>query len=265
MAHVTGSDLLKKKQQQKKLTMLTAYDAVFARLLEGAGVDVILVGDSVGNVFCGEPDTLGVTLDQMVYHAKAVSRVVSRALVVGDLPFMSYHTSSEQARNSAGRMLQEGRVQAVKMEVSPAMLPMVKAVCDIGIPVMAHIGFTPQSVYQLGGYKVQGRDTRQADALKTLALDLEASGCFGLVLEMVPSILATAITQALRIPTFGIGAGAGCDGQVLVTHDLLGLTDRAPRFAKRYATLGETVHLAVSAFCEEVQSGVFPAIEQQFD
>jgi len=264
MAQLHGVDLIKKKRQGKKLVMLTAYDALLAGALDVANVDVILVGDSVGNVFSGEPDTLSVTLDQMVYHSKAVSRSVSHALVVGDLPFMSYHIGPEQARASAGRMLQEGRVQAVKMEVSPALLPAVQAVCDIGVPVMAHIGFTPQSVHQLGGYKVQGRDREQADILQSLALSLEALGCFAIVLEMVPASLATVITAQLRIPTFGIGAGAGCDGQVLVTQDMLGLTPNSPKFAKRYAQFSDEIQRAVATFRSDVESGAFPGPEHGF-
>ena len=264
MAQLHGVDLIKKKRQGKKIVMLTAYDALLARALDAAEVDVILVGDSIGNVFCGNPDTLSVTLDQMVYHAKAVSGAVSHALVVGDLPFMSYHIGVEQARASAGRMVQEGRVQAVKMEVSPHLLPAVQSVCEIGIPVMAHIGFTPHSVHQLGGYKVQGRDAQQAETLQSLALALEAVGCFALVLEMVPASLATAITAQLSIPTFGIGAGAGCDGQVLVTQDMLGLTPHSPKFAKRYADFGAGIQQAVSAFRSEVTSGVFPGSEHGF-
>lgn len=264
MGQLHGVDLIKKKRQGKKLVMLTAYDALLAGALDMGNVDVILVGDSVGNVFCGESDTLSVTLDQMIYHAKAVSAAVSHALVVGDLPFMSYHISAEQARASAGRMIQEGRVQAVKMEVSPALLPAVHAVCDIGIPVMAHIGFTPQSVHQLGGYKVQGRDSVQAEVLQSLALSLEEIGCFAVVLEMVPAALAATITSQLRIPTFGIGAGAGCDGQVLVTQDMLGLTPNSPKFAKRYAQFSDEIQRAVSAFRLDVESGSFPAPEHGF-
>jgi 3-methyl-2-oxobutanoate hydroxymethyltransferase len=256
--------LIKKKRQGKKLVMLTAYDALLASALDAAKTDVILVGDSIGNVFCGEADTLSVTLDQMIYHAQSVSRVVSYALVVGDLPFMSYHINPEQARQSAGRMIKEGRSQAVKMEVSPSLLPAVKAVCEIGIPVMAHIGFTPQSVHQLGGYRVQGRDRADADVLISLALSLEALGCFAIVLEMVPETLAAEITKQLRIPTFGIGAGVNCDGQVLVTQDLLGLTPQSPKFVKRYAQLGTIIQDAVLSFRAEVASGVFPGPEHGF-
>jgi len=264
MAQLHGVDLIKKKRQGKKMVMLTAYDALLAGALDSAKTDVILVGDSIGNVFCGESDTLSVTLDQMIYHTKAVSRVVSQALVVGDLPFMSYHVSAEQARESAGRMIQEGRAQAVKMEVSPSLLPSVKAVCEIGIPVMAHIGFTPHSVHQLGGYKVQGRDSDHAAALLSLATDLEVVGCFAIVLEMVPASLASEITATLRIPTFGIGAGVGCDGQVLVTQDLLGLTPHSPKFVKRYAELGDVIQQSVAAFRLDVESGSFPGTEHGF-
>ncbi len=264
MGQLHGVDLIKKKRQGKKLVMLTAYDSLLAGALDAAAVDVILVGDSIGNVFCGDADTLSVTMDQMVYHAKAVSSSVSHALVVGDLPFLSYHVGLDQARENAGRMIKEGRAQAVKMEVSSALLPAVQAVCDIGIPVMAHIGFTPHSVHQLGGYKVQGRDTQQADALQSLALSLEACGCFAIVLEMVPEALAATITAQLRIPTFGIGAGVGCDGQVLVTQDMLGLTSHSPKFVKRYAQLGDAIQQAVAAFRADVTSGAFPASEHGF-
>lgn len=264
MAQLHGVDLIKRKRQGKKMVMLTAYDALLARALDVAEVDVVLVGDSVGNVFCGDSDTLSVTLDQMLYHAKAVSGAVSHALVVGDLPFMSYHIGVDQARASAGRMIQEGRVQAVKMEVSPQLLPAVQAVCDIGIPVMAHIGFTPHSVHQLGGYKVQGRDAQHADTLVSLALALESAGCFAIVLEMVPESLATTITSQLKIPTFGIGAGVTCDGQVLVTQDLLGLTPQSPKFAKRYAQFATDIQHAVTTFRSEVNSGAFPGPEHRF-
>ncbi|GAB4270424.1 MAG: 3-methyl-2-oxobutanoate hydroxymethyltransferase [Deferrisomatales bacterium] len=265
MAKITLPELVERKARGPKLTMLTAYDYPTAKLVDGAGIDLILVGDSVGMVCLGYPDTVPVTMDEMVHHTAAVARGVERAFVVGDLPFLSYQTSVEDAVRNAGRLIKEARADGVKLEGGRSQADKVEAVVRAGIPVMGHIGLTPQTATQLGGFKVQGRDPAAAQALLDDARALEQAGAFSLVLECVPSALAARITEAVSIPTVGIGAGPHCDGQVLVLHDLVGLFDRfVPKFVKRYANLSQEIRAAVTAYKEEVQAGAFPAAEHEF-
>jgi 3-methyl-2-oxobutanoate hydroxymethyltransferase len=264
-AAVTTRDFLAWKAEGRKIVVVTAYDALFGRLVDEAGVDCALVGDSVNQVVCGEPSTLSATLDQMIYHARAVRRGVKRALVVVDLPFLSYQVSREDALRSAGRVMKETGAQAVKLEGGAPMADVVRALVEVGIPVMGHIGLTPQSVHALGGYRVQGRDEAAARRLESDAAALEEAGAFAIVLELVPAALAGGITAARTVPTIGIGAGVGCDGQVLVLHDLLGLNDGfAPRFLKRYAALAGEVRDAVGRFGAEVRRGAYPDPDHSF-
>lgn len=249
----------------ERLTMLTAYDYSLARLADAAGVDMVLVGDSLAMVGLGQRDTLAVGLDAMIHHTRAVSRGVERALVVADMPFGSYQACDADAVRGAARFLAEGRAGAVKVEGGERVLGRIEAIVRADIPVMGHIGLTPQSVARMGGFKVQGRTARAARALLDDARRLEDAGCFALVLEAVPAPVARAATAAVGIPTIGIGAGPHCDGQVLVTHDVLGLFDRfTPRFVKRYAELGQAATQAMAAFCAEVRSGAFPGPEHSF-
>jgi 3-methyl-2-oxobutanoate hydroxymethyltransferase len=258
---VTVPDFLAARARGHRLTMLTAYDYTMARLLDTAGVDSILVGDSLGMVVQGQLDSLAVTLDEMVYHTRLVMRGVKRALVVADLPFMSYQISPQQALESAGRLLKEGGAHAVKLEGGARSAAAVQAITTADIPLMGHIGLTPQSVRRLGGFKVQ----RDAARLLDDALAIESAGAFALVVECVPSDLAARITESVKIPTIGIGAGPHCDGQILVTPDLLGLFDDFhPRFAKQYADLGQEIRQAVAAYCREVRESIFPAPEHGF-
>jgi 3-methyl-2-oxobutanoate hydroxymethyltransferase len=258
---VTVPEFRAAKARGEKLAVVTAYDYTAARLVDEAGVDAILVGDSVGMVVQGHPTSLPVTLDEIIYHTRCVVRGVRRALVVADLPFLSYQVSPRQAVKSAGRLVKEGGAHAVKLEGGSRMADTVRAVVAAGIPVMGHVGLTPQSVHLLGGFKVQ----RDAAQLMADAKAVEEAGAFSLVVESVPSELGTKLTQAAGVPTVGIGAGPGCDGQVLVYHDLLGLfTDFTPKFVKRYADLGAQVRSAVGAYCREVREGVFPAAEHGF-
>ena len=256
---VTTLDFLAWKQAGRKIVCVTAYDALFGRLVDEAGVDCVLVGDSVNQVLAGEPSTLSATMDQMVYHGRAVRRGVHRALLVVDMPFLSFQVSREDALRNCGRVMKETLAQAVKLEGGSGMAETVRALVDIGVPVMGHVGLAPQSVHALGGYRVQGRDVEAAARLEADAQALEAAGCFAVVLELVPAPLAARISAALAIPTIGIGAGPGCDGQVLVLPDLLGLNDRfAPKFLKRYANLADDVRRAVGSFADEVRRGAYP-------
>jgi 3-methyl-2-oxobutanoate hydroxymethyltransferase len=256
---VTAPELIRMKAAGRRIAMLTAYDYTFARLLDEAGVDVLLVGDSLGMVVLGFPTTLPVTVDHMVHHSAAVVRGTRRAMVVADMPFMSYQPGPVAALHSAGRLLKEAGVQAVKLEGGRSVLPQVRALVEAGIPVMGHLGMTPQSVHQFGGYRVQARDDQAAERLLEDALELQEAGVFSLVLECIPSELARRVTRELRVPTIGIGAGPACDGQVLVTQDLLGMfPELAPRFVKHYAELGAAVVAAAQTFCQEVRQGAFP-------
>ena len=262
---ITTATIREKKVKGEPITMLTAYDAAFARLLDDAGVDMLLVGDSLGNVMLGYDSTLPVTMEDMLHHVRAVCRGASHSLVVADMPFMSYQVSVEEALRNAGRFLKETGAQAVKLEGGKEVAPAVKAMTAAGIPVVGHLGLTPQSVHQLGGFKVQGKDFVAAQRLMDDARLLEEAGAFALVLECVPAQLANKVSQALSIPTIGIGAGNGCDGQVLVTHDLLGLLPGfKPKFVKAYRTLHLEVSAAVREYIDEVKTRQFPALEHGF-
>jgi 3-methyl-2-oxobutanoate hydroxymethyltransferase len=263
---MTVPDLLAMKAAGRRIVMLTCYDAAFARLLDQAEVDVLLVGDSVNQVLAGHETTLSATLDQMIYHAASVRRGTRRALVFVDLPFLTYQVSPTEAIRNAGRVLQESGAHGVKLEGGRPMAETVRALVDRGIPVIGHLGLTPQSVHALGGYRVQGRDASGAERLLADARALEEAGACAIVLELLPSALATRISDALTIPTIGIGAGAGCNGQVLVLHDMLGLNEMFnPKFLKRYAELGEAVRAAVRTYAAEVRDGTYPGPQHSFD
>lgn len=254
-----------KRKKGEKLSMLTAYDYPTAKLVDEAGMDAILVGDSLAMVVLGHPNTLAVTLDEMLHHARAVSRGSRHALLIGDLPFMSYQADTKEAVRSAGRFLQEAGMDAVKLEGGRNYVETVRAIVRAGIPVQGHIGLTPQSVNLLGGFRVQGRTAEAAQGLLEDALALEEAGCFSVVLESVPQRLATYITERLSIPTIGIGAGPGTSGQVLVLHDVMGLYDRlAPKFAKRYVDLATPLREAAEAYRAEVEQGAFPSREHTY-
>ena len=253
---VRTRDLKEKKRRGEKIAMLTAYDANMARLLDRAGVDALLVGDSVGMVMLGYETTVPVTLDAMIHHTAAVSRGAARALVVADLPFLTYQVTVADAVRNAGRLLQEGGAAAVKIEGGRAVIDVVKRLVDVGIPVMGHLGLLPQSVHQAGGFVRQATSPREADALLVDAMALEQAGAFSVVLEAIPAAVAGAVTAALTIPTIGIGAGPDCDGQVLVSSDMLGLFDGyIPSFVKQYARLNETVVAATQSYVDDVRSG----------
>jgi 3-methyl-2-oxobutanoate hydroxymethyltransferase len=263
---VATRDLLARKRDGTKLVMVSAYDALFARLADEGGVDALLVGDSLGNVIAGYGSTLPVRLEHMIYHAGMVVRGSARAMVVVDMPFLTYQLGTDDAMRNCGRAIQETGAQAVKLEGgSPEIAEAVRAVVRLGVPVMGHIGFTPQSVNALGGYRVQGKEAEQADRLLDEARRLEDAGAFAVVLELVPAAVARRITAALAIPTIGIGAGAACDGQVLVLLDLLGLNDAfSPKFLKRYASMADEVRGAVRTFADEVRRGVYPDADHSF-
>ncbi len=256
---------LRARKRGPKIAMVTAYDATMAKLLEAGGADVLLVGDSLGMVVQGQTNTLPVTLDEMCYHGRAVARAATRAHVMGDLPFMSYHASPEQAVNAAGKLLKEGGCESVKLEGGRDFAEHVRRIVSCGIPVMAHIGLTPQSVHAMGGFRVQGRSAEAAERLLEDARVLEAAGAFALLLEGIPAELGARITAAVDIPTVGIGAGPHCDGQVLVCYDFLGMyPDLRPRFVKRFAEVGETIVEATRAYVAEVQAGTFPTDAHSF-
>jgi len=262
---MTAHMLVEMKARGEKIVMLTAYDYQTAKLEDEAGVEVILVGDSLGMVVLGYENTLPVTTDEMVHHLKAVSRAKPRAMVVGDLPFMSYQASVEDAVRNAGRFVKEGCAEAVKLEGGRRMAPVIRAILGADIPVMGHIGLTPQSLHRFGGYKVQGRDPRDADRLVEEAKFLEEAGCFSMVLEGIPSALAERITGAVSIPTIGIGAGPHCDGQVLVVNDMLGMAEGfSPKYLKRYGEVGKLMAKAFSDYIAEVKEGKFPSREQSY-
>ena len=258
-------DLHRKKKLGQKITMLTAYDATMARLLDRAGVDALLVGDSLGMVILGHDSTIPVTLDAMIHHARAVSRGAQRAFVVADMPFLTWQASRTDAVRNAGRLMQEGGVSALKIEGGLHAADTIRQLVEIGIPVMAHIGLEPQAIHQLGGYRVAGRTQDEADRLGEDALALEQAGAFAIVLECIPAEVAAAITAKLAIPTIGIGAGAHCDGQVLVSYDAFGLYDEiAPKFVKQYAHLGDEMVAAAKQYIAEVEHGEFPDPEHSF-
>ncbi len=262
---VTVHELLSMKRRGERIVVLTCYDALFARLLDAAGVDILLVGDSVNQVLAGAESTLSATLDQMIYHTRIVRRGATRALVVCDMPFLTYQVSRDDALRNAGRVMQQTGCHAVKLEGGAHVAETTRALVEIGIPVMGHLGLTPQSVHALGGYRVQGRDEQSAERLKADAAALEQAGAFAIVLELVPAPLASQITRALAIPTIGIGAGPACDGQVLVLPDMLGLNEQfTAKFVKRYAALAEDVREAVTLYAAEVREGRYPGPEHSF-
>ena len=261
----TVLDVQRFKDEGRRFAMLTAYDFLSARILDEAGIPILLVGDSLGMVMLGYQTTLPVTLDEMIHHAKAVARGSRQALLVGDMPFMSYHVSAEQAIASAGRFIQGGGMHAVKLEGGGRVIDLTRRLTEMGIPVMGHLGLTPQFVHQMGGFKVQGKSDAQAERILADARALQDAGAFSLVLEGVPSVLAGRITTALRIPTIGIGAGPQTDGQVLVFHDFLGLTTgKAPKFVKRYANLAEDIARAAQQYADDVRTGAFPGPEHEY-
>lgn len=261
----TVLDILQMKPSGEKITVLTSYDYPFARLVDGEGVDVILVGDSVGSVVSGYDTTLPVTMDEMIYHTKAVVRGSEQALIVTDMPFLSYQTDLRDARLNAGRLIKEAGAHAVKLEGGVNVAATIRSIVDMDIPVMGHIGLTPQSVHRMGGYKVQGREEAQACQLLADAQAVEEAGAFAIVLEGIPAELAAKVTAGLTIPTIGIGAGVDCDGQVLVIHDILGLCEKySPKFVKKYADVSGTIKAGISDYIREVKAGVFPGDEHSF-
>jgi 3-methyl-2-oxobutanoate hydroxymethyltransferase len=262
---ITVQDFLRKKKENKKIVMLTAYDFPFARIVDEAGVDSILVGDSLAMVVQGLENTIPVTMDEMIYHTKMVSRATKNAMVIGDMPYLSYQISTEEAVRNAGRFLKEAGATAVKLEGGREVADKIRALTAAEVPVVGHIGLTPQALYRMGGFKVQGKTEEAAQRLIEDAKILEDAGAFALIVEGVPSDLAARITAEVSIPTIGIGAGPQCDGQVLVLHDLLGLFERfTPKFVKRYANLKEEALKAISAFKDEVEKGSFPDKDHSF-
>ncbi len=258
-------DIAGMKNSGEKISVLTAYDYPFAQLIDQAGIDIILVGDSVSSVFSGYENTLPVTMDEMIYHTKPVVRASEQALVVADMPFMSYQVDQSDARRNAGRLIKEAGAQAVKLEGGVNIAETIAAITAIDIPVMAHIGLTPQSIHRMGGFKVQGRQDAQARQILADAKAVEEAGAFTVVIEGIPASLAAEVSAALNIPTIGIGAGPDCDGQVLVIHDILGLCDKySPRFVKRFADVRQTISDGISDYIGEVKSGTFPADEHSF-
>lgn len=262
---VTTHAIREMKKNKEKIAMLTAYDYATATTLDESGIDIILVGDSLAMVVLGYETTLPVTMDEMIHHTKSVSRAAHHAMVIGDMPFLSYQVSSDKAIYNAGRFLQEAGAQGVKIEGGREMAETTRRITSAGIPVMAHIGLTPQSVHQFGGYRPQGKDKKSARKILEDARILEEAGAFSVVLECVPAALAKEITQNLTIPTLGIGAGVHCDGQVLVINDMLGLFERfTPKFVKKYANLNMTMKKAVRLYSDEVKAGIFPGAEHSF-
>jgi 3-methyl-2-oxobutanoate hydroxymethyltransferase len=258
-------DIQKMKADGEKISVLTCYDYPTARIIDGCGIDILLVGDSVGVVFAGHENTLPVTIEEMIYHTRAVMRAEPKAFVITDMPFLSYQVSLTEARLNAGRLVKEGGAAAVKLEGGQNAAPTIRAIVDMDIPVMAHIGLTPQSIHRMGGYRVQGKKDEQAEQLLADAHAVQSAGAFSVVLEGIPLKLARRITAELAIPTIGIGAGPHCDGQVLVIHDILGLCEKySPKFVKKYADVKAVMADAVSRYIEEVKGGEFPQEEHSF-
>jgi len=261
---LTTVRIVRKKSRGEKVVCLTAYDYPTGLILDAAGVDLVLVGDSAANVVYGMETTLGIGMEEMLYHTRAVAAGVKRALVVADMPFLSYQVSVETAVANAGRLLQAG-AEAVKLEGAGPMVPTIRRLVELGIPVMGHLGLTPQAVHKLGGYRLQARKPAEREKLLADARELEAAGCFAVVLEKIPAEAAELVTRELAIPTIGIGAGRLCDGQVLVLHDMLGLSGGPPlKFVKQYARIGDEIRAAVSRYCDEVRAGEFPSEEHSF-
>lgn len=266
MNKITVPGIRDMKKRGEKVVMVTAYDAATARIVDEAGVDVILVGDSLGNVVQGLPNTLSVTVDEMVYHTKLVARGAQNAHVCADMPFMSYQLTREEAVRNASRFIKEAGAESVKLETTEDFLETIYEIQKIGIPVMGHIGLRPQDVHKMGGYKIQGRGKEEAERLKKLAVMTEEAGAYAIVIESVPRRLAAEITDSIRIPTIGIGAGPGCDGQVLVINDLVGLSpEPLPKFVKKYANVRETMENATKEFITEVREGTFPHEAHTYD
>jgi 3-methyl-2-oxobutanoate hydroxymethyltransferase len=262
---VTTKTLMKMKEKGEKIACLTAYDYLTARLLDQAGIDLILVGDSVAMVFAGYENTLPIRMEDMLYHTAAVKRGVKRAMIVADMPFLSYQTSIADATHNAGRLLKESGAEAVKLEGGRVAAPIVKNLVERGIPVMGHLGLTPQSVHKFGGYLLQARDKESADRLMAAAKALETAGCFAIVLEKIPYQVAQKVTQALRIPTIGIGAGPYCDGQILVVDDMEGRFEEfTPKFVRRYASVAQEMRKAYQGYIEDVKKKSFPTLEESF-
>ncbi|MRR09253.1 3-methyl-2-oxobutanoate hydroxymethyltransferase [bacterium] len=262
---VTTSTLIRMKQQGRKIASLTAYDYLTARMLDQCGIDMILVGDSAAMVFAGYENTLPITMEAMLYHTAAVKRGVKRALVVADMPFLSYQTSVADAALNAGRFLKESGAEAVKLEGGRVAAPIVKNLVERGIPVMGHLGLTPQSVHKFGGYKLQARDKESAERLLAAARALENAGCFAIVLEKIPHQVAKTVTEALAIPTIGIGAGPHCDGQILVVDDMDGrFEDFQPKFVRKYADIAKTMRAAYQGYIDDVRKGAFPSLAESF-
>ncbi len=263
---VTTAYFRKAKEEHIPITILTAYDCAMARMIDAADIDVILVGDSVGNVLLGYDSTIPVTMEEMIHHIRAVTKGVKRAMVVGDMPFLSYHISSSESIRNAGRLLQEGGAQSVKLEGGREVADNIRAIVSAGIPVMGHLGLTPQSIHQMGGYKVQGKDEAAAQKLIEDAKIIQEAGVFSIVLECIPSSLAKILTESLNVPTIGIGAGLHCDGQVLVTHDMLGMYgEKVAKFVKRYANLYKDISRALEAYRNDVKNGQFPGPEHCYN
>jgi 3-methyl-2-oxobutanoate hydroxymethyltransferase len=265
VAKVTTEQLRKMKQTGERISALTAYDYIMANLLDESGIDVILVGDSASTVFAGNETTLPITMQEMLYHVKVVTKAVKRALVVADMPFMSYHESVKEAIHNAGRFMQEGQAEAIKLEGGVEFLPTIKRLVEIGIPVMGHLGLTPQSIHKFGTYRTRGTSAAEAKKIISDAKALESVGVFALVLEKIPASLAKKISGAISIPTIGIGAGTHCDGQILVTHDMLGLYEKFhPRFVRRYAELGKSMRQAFHQYRDDVKKKKFPGEKESY-
>lgn len=262
---LTKNTLIEMKRRGERIVALTSYDYLSTRIIDETGVDLILVGDSLGMVVLGYENTLPVTVDEIIHHLKAVSRAKPKAIITGDLPFMSYQASVEDAVRNAGRLVKEGGAESVKLEGGERYVPVIKAIVQASIPVVGHLGLTPQSLHEFGGYKVQGKDAESAERLYRDALSLEKAGCFAIVLEGIPWQLAERISKGIGIPTIGIGAGPHCDGQVLVINDMLGIHDHPlPRFVKKYEELGRRMKLAIQAYVEEVRGGTFPGMDHSY-
>ncbi|MDZ7657887.1 3-methyl-2-oxobutanoate hydroxymethyltransferase [Fodinibius sp.] len=263
---VTTQTVVEMKQQSEKISMLTAYDYTMARIVDQAGIDVILVGDSASNVMAGYETTVPMTMDHMIYHASCVVRGVETALVIADMPFMSYQVTAEEALENAGRMMKEAGAHGVKLEGGKSVAKTIAKIVDAGIPVMGHLGLTPQSIYKFGTYKVRAKEEAEANQLVEDAKRLEEAGCFSIVLEKIPAELAAKVTDSVAIPTIGIGAGPNCDGQVLVTHDMLGLNKEfKPRFLRRYDDMHSSMTNAVKRYITDIKSGDFPNENEQYD
>jgi 3-methyl-2-oxobutanoate hydroxymethyltransferase len=262
---VTVPRFVQMKSRGEKIACLTAYDWLFALLLDQSGIDLILVGDSAAMVYAGHDTTLPITLEQMIYHTQCVARGVKKALLISDMPFLSFQVNPDEALRNAGRLLKEGGAEGVKIEGGEPMAETIKKITEMGIPVMGHLGLTPQAIKSFGGYRVRGRDEKEAVILKNDAIILQEAGAFAIVLEKIPAVLAKEITESIDIPTIGIGAGSQCDGQILVTHDLLGLFEEfKPKFVRQYAEVAQTLRKAFTDYIRDVKNNSFPSIEESF-